>query len=69
MKVNDFVQEFKNKKIINNKINDHAVSDYIQETLAIKTYIPFKSSFLLTEFIPSDAIEYLSQFTPDNISS
>lgn len=56
MKVNDFVQEFKNKKIINNKINDHAVSDYIQETLAIKTYIPFKTKREIVEMIAEKSI-------------
>lgn len=39
--VKNFIEDFKAKKIVNNKINEHAVEDYIRETLQVKGYIPF----------------------------
>ena len=41
MKVVEFVNEFKEKKIMNTKLNEHAVFDYIKEKLEVKTYVPF----------------------------
>lgn len=41
MTIQEFIQDFKAKKIVNNKLNEHAVEDYIKETLQVKTYIPF----------------------------
>ena len=41
MKIIEFINEFKEKKIQNTKINEHAVSDHIRKTLAVKAYIPF----------------------------
>lgn len=41
MKVNEFIQDFNTKKIVNNKLNEHAVEDYIRETLEVKDYVPF----------------------------
>ena len=35
------IQEFKEKKIQNTKLNEHAVSDYLREKLEVKTYLPF----------------------------
>lgn len=49
--VQDFVQEFKNRKIINSRVNEHAVSDYIKEKLEIKTYIPFNTKRQIAEMI------------------
>lgn len=51
MKVTEFVNEFKNKKIMNTKINEHAVSDYIENTLEIKTYIPFMKKRKIIEVV------------------
>ena len=51
MKVAEFVNEFKNKKIMNTKINEHAVSDYIENTLEIKTYIPFMKKRKIIEVV------------------
>jgi hypothetical protein len=39
--VKDFVNEFVEKKIMNNKINDHAVEDFIRSKLAFVDYLPF----------------------------
>ena len=57
MLVKDFVEDFKSKKIVNTKINDHAISDYIKEKLEIKTYIPFKLKRSIVEMVISQNIE------------
>lgn len=49
MKVLDFVNEFKENKIQNTKINEHAISDYIKNTLDVKTYIPFITKRAIVE--------------------
>jgi hypothetical protein len=41
MKILELVKEFKDKRIMNTKINEHAVSDYLKNTLEIKDYVPF----------------------------
>ena len=41
--VKDFVNEFVEKKIMNNKINPNAVEDYIREKLDIVEYLPFNT--------------------------
>lgn len=41
MLVKDFIEDFKAKKIVNSKVNEHAVEDYIKKTLRVKTYLPF----------------------------
>lgn len=41
MKVLEFINEFKTKKIMNTAINQNAVSEYITKELAIKDYLPF----------------------------
>lgn len=51
MKVLDFVNEFKNKRIMNTKINEHAVSDYIKEALEIKSYLPFMEKRKIIEVV------------------
>ena len=49
--VAEFVKEFKEKNIVNSKINNHAVSDYLKEKLEIKTYIPFREKREIVEMI------------------
>lgn len=41
MKINEFINEFKAKKIMNTQIAPNAVSEYIKKTLEVKDYIPF----------------------------
>ena len=36
-----FIQKFKEKKIANNRLNEHAVSEYIKKELEVKDYMPF----------------------------
>lgn len=51
MLVNEFVKAFVEKKIVNTKLNEHAVSNYLREELAIKTYIPFREKRKIAEMI------------------
>lgn len=57
MKIMEFIQEFKDKKVINTKIAPDAISKYIQEKLAIKSYIPFKDKRKIAEMIVSQNIK------------
>ena len=41
MKVAEFINEFKTKKIMNTTINPNAVSEYRKKELAVKDYLPF----------------------------
>ena len=41
MKVLEFINEFKEKKIMNTAINQTAVSEYIKKRLVVKDYLPF----------------------------
>ena len=41
MKVIEFVNEFKEKKIMNTQITPNAVNEYITKTLEVKDYVPF----------------------------
>lgn len=52
MKITEFINDFKTKKIANSKLNEHAVEDYIKETLEVKDYIPFQTKKeIVTEII------------------
>lgn len=51
MKITEFIQDFKDKKIMNTKINPDAVSKYIKETLQVKKYIPFRDKRIIAEEI------------------
>jgi hypothetical protein len=59
MKVNEFIEGFKEKKIINTKLNEHAVSDYLKEKLEIKTYIPFRMKRTLVETVVIQNIKWV----------
>ena len=41
MKISEFIDNFKEKKIANNRLNEHAVSEYIKKELEVKDYMPF----------------------------
>ena len=49
--VKGFVEEFLNKKVTNNKINEHAVEDYIRSKLDIIEYLPFKTKREVVETV------------------
>lgn len=39
--IKNFIEDFKAKKIINTRINENAVSDYLKTQLEIRDYVPF----------------------------
>lgn len=49
--VQNFVQEFKDKKIANNRIDPDAVSKYIREKIEFTPYIPFRQKREIAEMI------------------
>ena len=51
MTIKEFIKKFTDKKISNNKINEHAVSDYLKKELEIKTYVPFREKRKIAEMI------------------
>lgn len=59
MNILEFVKDFQDKKIQNNKLNEHAVSDYLKEKLEIKTYLPFREKRILAETVVSQNIEWV----------
>lgn len=66
----DFVNDFKTKKIQNTKINDHAISDYLRDTLEIQTYLPFREKRIIAETVVAQNIELVDGIKKyDNINS
>jgi hypothetical protein len=59
MLVTDFIKNFTEKKIVNTKINDHAVSDYLKKELEIKTYIPFRKKREIAEMVVKQNTEWV----------
>lgn len=57
MIISEFIKDFKEKRIMNTKINEHAVSDYLQKELEIKTYIPFREKRKIAEMIVAHNIK------------
>lgn len=51
MKVNEFIENFKAKKIINTPISPNAVSEHIKKELEVKTYLPFRVKREVVEMI------------------
>jgi hypothetical protein len=49
--IKEFVENYKNKNIINTKINPNAISEYIKRELEIKTYIPFREKREIAEMV------------------
>ena len=41
MKINEFIETFKAKKVMNTQINPNAVGEYIKKELEVKDYVPF----------------------------
>lgn len=56
MLVKEFIEEFKNKKVQNTKLNEHAVEDFLKETLEIKTYLPFNAKRAMVEAVVAQTI-------------
>ncbi len=70
MKITEFVQEFKDKKIMNTQIKPNAVSDHIRTVLEVKTYIPYLTKRKIAEIIvDSNTTEVDGIKKYDNISA
>ena len=59
MKVADFVQSFKNKKVMNTKVDPDAVSNYIKETLEVNEYVPFNEKHRIVDKVVKKNIEVI----------
>lgn len=51
MQVIDFIKDYKEKKVTNTKLQPNAVSDYLRESLEIKTYLPFREKREIAEVV------------------
>lgn len=51
MLVKEFIENFKNNKVMNTKVMPNAVSDYLKKNLEIKTYIPFRTKREVVEMV------------------
>lgn len=56
MLVREFVEKFKNDKVVNSKVTPNAVSDYLKKNLEIKTYIPFREKRRVVEMVVAQNI-------------
>lgn len=70
MKVVDFLKSFMESKVQNTQLRPNAVSEYIEEKLEIKTYIPFREKRAIVEKIVANNIEWVDGIKKyDNINS
>ena len=49
MKILDFINGFKEKKVMNTQINPNAIGEYIKKELEVKAYLPFAAKRELCE--------------------
>ena len=59
MKIAEFIEKFKNDKVMNTKINEHAISDYLKKELEIKTYIPFRVKREIAEIVVAQNTDWV----------
>lgn len=59
MTIEQFLEQFKNDKVVNTKINENAVSTYLKKNLEIKTYIPFRVKRALVETVVTQNIKWV----------
>lgn len=57
MKITEFVENFKNAKVQNTKINPDVVGEWIRKNLEIKTYIPFRKKREIAEVVVAQNID------------
>lgn len=53
MKIKEFIEQFKNDKVVNTPLKPNAISEYIKEKLEVKSYIPFKIKREIVEIVIS----------------
>lgn len=51
MKINEFIEKYKNAKVQNTKVAPNAVSEYLQKELEIKSYVPFRDKRKIAEMV------------------
>lgn len=59
MKVQNFIDDFKSKKIMNTKIDTDAVSKYLKKELEIKTYLPFRTKRQIVEMVVAQNTDWV----------
>lgn len=59
MTIQEFVNKFKEDKVVNSKIAPNAVSDYLKKHLEIKTYLPFRVKREIVEAVVAQNIEWV----------
>lgn len=59
MTIQEFIEGFKNDKVINTQIKPNAVAEYLKEKLEIKTYLPFRTKRALVETVVAQNIEWV----------
>ena len=59
MTIKEFIDNFKEKKIMNTKIAPDAVSEYLKKELEIKTYIPFRTKRQIVEIVVSQNTDWV----------
>lgn len=55
--VENFVKDFKDKRVINTKVAPDAIGNYIRENLEIRTYIPFVKKRAIAEMVVAQNTE------------
>lgn len=70
MTITQFIENYKNAKVLNTKVNPNAVSEYLRKELEIKTYIPFMEKRKIAEMIVAQNIKEVDGIKKyDDISS
>ena len=59
MTIQNFINEFYEKKIQNTKLNEHAISDYLKKELEIKAYIPFRTKREIAEIVVAQNTDWV----------
>ena len=57
--VKNFIEKFKNDKVMNSKIAPDAVSNYLKKELEIKTYIPFRIKREIAEMVVAQNTDWV----------
>lgn len=57
MKINEFIENFKNARVQNSKVNPNAISEYFKDVLEVNAYVPFRQKRQIAEMIVEQNIE------------
>lgn len=59
MTIQNFIEKFKNDKVVNTKIAPDSVSNYLKKNLEIKTYIPFRVKREIAEIVVAQNTDWV----------